>query len=99
MSQPLAGVTDPETHLRFPDLNASGGEATQTNLIFPEPCDFLSEDLPEVSVIRPSSTANSGAGAAVKGLAADGLFRGQSAAFFTTITGLAQAADAAVRGV
>ncbi len=37
VSQPLAGVIDPETGLHFPDLNASGGEATQTNLILPEP--------------------------------------------------------------
>jgi hypothetical protein len=32
---------------------------------------------------------------AVKGLTASGLFRGQSQAFFTTLTQLAQAADAA----
>lgn len=28
VAQPLAGVTDPETGLHFPDLNASGGEET-----------------------------------------------------------------------
>jgi hypothetical protein len=99
VAQPLAGVTDPKTHTHFPDLNASGSEATQTNLIFPEPCDFISKDLPDVSVIRPSSTKNSGAMAAVKGLTADGLFKGQSAEFFSFLTRLAQAADAAVRGV
>jgi len=96
VSQPLAGVTDPKTGTHFPDLNASGGEATQTNLIFPEPCDLLRKDLPEVSVIRPSSPKNSGAMAAVTGLTADGLFKGQSADFFATVTALAQAADAAV---
>jgi len=99
VAQPLAGVTDPKTHTHFPDLNASGSEATQTNLIFPEPCDFISKDLPDVSVIRPSSTKNSGAMAAVKSLTADGLFKGQSAEFFSFLTRLAQAADAAVRGV
>jgi hypothetical protein len=99
VAQPLAGVTDPKTHTHFPDLNASGSEATQTNLIFPEPCDFISKDLPDVSVIRPSSTKNSGAMAAVKGLTADGLFKGQSTEFFSFLTRLAQAADAAVRGV
>jgi hypothetical protein len=36
--------------------------------------------------------------AAVKGLTADGLFKGQSAEFFDTITDLAAAADAAQRG-
>jgi len=99
VAQPLAGVTDPKTHTHFPDLNASGSEATKTNLIFPEPCDFISKDLPDVSVIRPSSTKNSGAMAAVKGLTADGLFKGQSTEFFSFLTRLAQAADAAVRGV
>src|SRR6202035_4853712 len=33
VNQPLAGVVDPETKLRFPDLNAKGGELSQTNLI------------------------------------------------------------------
>ena len=40
VAQPLAGVTDPETGTTFPDLNARNGELFQTNLIFPEPCDF-----------------------------------------------------------
>ena len=41
VAQPLAGVTDPETGVTFPDLNAKGGELNQTNLILPEPCTFL----------------------------------------------------------
>jgi hypothetical protein len=98
VASPLAGVRDPETGTFFPDLNKSGGQATQTNLIFPEPADFLSKSLPQVSVIRPSSTTNSGAMAAVTALTATGLFKGQSPAFFTAATALAQAADAAVRG-
>jgi hypothetical protein len=99
VSQPLAGVTDPETGTTFPDLNAPpfGGELFQTNLIMPEPCDFLSETLPECSVIRPSTTKNSGAGAAVRAFTMDGLFRGQSREFLETITELAEAADAAQR--
>jgi hypothetical protein len=36
--------------------------------------------------------------AALKALTANGLFRGQSQAFFVFMTGLAQAADAAHRG-
>jgi hypothetical protein len=98
VSSPLAGVKDPETGTVFHDLNKSGGESTQTNLIFPEPADFLGKSLPQVSVIRPSSTKNSGAMAAVKALTADGLFKGQSTAFVGAVTALAQAADAAVRG-
>jgi hypothetical protein len=97
VSQPLAGVVDPETHVTFPDLNASGGEATQTNLIFPEPAEFLHRSLPDVSVIRPTSDGDAGAVAAVKGLTADGLFKGQSSKFFSTVMQLARAADAASR--
>jgi hypothetical protein len=97
VAQPLAGVVDPETHLRFPDLNAHGGEATQTNLIMPEPCDFLRKDLPDCSVIRPTLDQNAGAVAAVKALTADQLFKGQSSQFFSTLMQLARAADAAQR--
>src|SRR4051795_12337138 len=97
-AQPLAGVVDPETHLSFPDLNASGGEATQTNLILPEPAPFL-RGLPDVSVARPTLDRNAGAVAAVKALTADQLFKGQSQKFFSTLMGLARAADAASRHV
>jgi hypothetical protein len=99
VAQPLAGVTDPETHVTFPDLNASGGQATQTNLIFPEPCDFLHKSLPQVSVIRPTLDRNAGAVATVKALTADKLFKGQSPKFFRTLTHLAREADAAHRHV
>jgi hypothetical protein len=90
-------VVDPETHVTFPDLNASGGEATQTNLILPEPADFIRKDLPQVSVIRPTLDQNAGAVASVKALTADQLFKGQSSRFFSTIMQLARAADAARR--
>jgi hypothetical protein len=99
VSGQLAGVTDPHTGTHFPDLNASGGEKTQTNLILPEPSDFISKSLPQCSVVRPSLTGNAGAMAAVKGLTADGLFRGQAPAFFKAVTKLARAADAATRQV
>nr|MDQ2897591.1 ferritin-like domain-containing protein [Actinomycetota bacterium] len=55
VAQPLAGITDPETGLHFPDLNAPKSEALQTNLILPEPCEFISRSLPQCSVVRPSS--------------------------------------------
>ncbi|MBO0748471.1 MAG: hypothetical protein J2O47_08965, partial [Acidimicrobiaceae bacterium] len=97
VSDPLAPLTDPVTGLTFPNLNASGGEATQTNLIMPEPCDFLSEAFPDCSIIRPSTVQNSGAVAAVRALTADGLFQHQSQAFFDFINDLAERADAARR--
>ncbi len=88
-------LTDPTTGLTFPDLNADG-ELTQTNLIMPEPTNFLDRKFPKVSIIRPTETEGAAMGA-VKALTADGLFIGQSSEFFATLTGLAQAADAARR--
>jgi ferritin-like protein len=92
-------VTDPVTNLKFPDLNAAplGGETFQTNLIMPEPCDFLREGLPECSVIRPSTVADAGAVAAVTAFTNDRLFAGQSDEFMDTLMALAVAADAARR--
>ena len=92
-------LTDPTNGLVFPNLNAPpfGGEDFQTNLIMPEPTKFLSRKLPAVSIIRPTNTQGAAMGAA-QVLTAMGLFRGQSAGFFTALTQLAQQADAAVRG-
>jgi hypothetical protein len=96
VAQPLAGVIDPETGVTFPDLNDKGGELNQTNLILPEPAEFL-RDLPEVSVVRPTLDRLGGAVAAINGLTADRLFEGQSPKFFRTVHQLARAADAAQR--
>jgi hypothetical protein len=92
-------LTDPTNGLVFPDLNSPpfGGEDFQTNLIMPEPCPFLNHTLPVCSIIRPTETQGA-AMAALNGLTGQGIFRGQSQAFFTFMTQLAQAADAAVRG-
>jgi Ferritin-like domain len=92
---PLTDPTNPA--LVFPNLNAPpfGGQRFQTNLIMPEPCPFISPNFPPCSIIRPILTF--GAVAAVTGLAASGLFTGQSPAFFAAATALAQAADAATR--
>ena len=100
VNQPLAGVTDPETGVTFPDLNANPmKELYQTNLIFPEPTDFISEEgLPPCSVIRPTLTANAGAVAAIKAFTDNQLFQGQSSEFFQAVMALATAADAAQRG-
>lgn len=101
VSDPLAGVTDPQTHVTFPNLNNPpfGGPLFQTNLIMPEPTQFIRRGLPLCSVIRPSTRRNSGALAALKALTADGLFEGQSPRFFRAATALATAADAARRQV
>jgi hypothetical protein len=89
-------LRDPTNGLEFPDLNSPpfGGEEFQTNLIMPEPTPFLNRRFPRVSIIRPTETMGAAMGA-VKALTADGLFRGQSPAFFARLTDLARAADAA----
>jgi hypothetical protein len=99
VSAPLAGVTDPETGVTFPDLNNRpfGGDMFQTNLILPEPCEFISPHLPLCSVIRPSLTQFGGAVATIKSFTADQLFAGQTQEFFETVMDLAIAADAAER--
>jgi hypothetical protein len=89
-------LTDPTNGLVFPDLNADG-ELTQTNLIMPEPTIFLERKFPIVSIIRPTQTKGAAMGA-LKALTADGLFIGQSPEFFTVLTDLAKAADAAKHG-
>ncbi|HEY8763430.1 MAG TPA: hypothetical protein VIM18_04540 [Solirubrobacteraceae bacterium] len=99
VAQPLAGVIDPVSGVTFHDLNAHGGEATQTNLILPEPSRFLRTDLPACSVVRPVLDAHSGAVATIKSFTADRLFEGQSARFFRTVMQLAREADAAHRQI
>ena len=98
VAQPLAGVTDPETGLTFPDLNARNSELDQTNLILPEPCEFISKSLPPCSVIRPTLAQNAGPVAAVKGFTDDLLLLGQSPAFFRLVDRLAVEADSVRRG-
>jgi hypothetical protein len=96
---PPNNVTDPETGLAFPDLSSNTDELKQTNLILAEPTRFISNSLPLVSIIRPSSTKHSGAVAAVKAFTDDNLFDGQPHAFFRKLMGLAVKADAARRNV
>jgi len=96
----LTDVVDPVTGVKvtFPDLNSPpfGGEDFQTNLIMPEPTFFLNKSLGPVSIIRPTQTEGAAMGA-LKFLRADGLFIGQSKAFFEYMTTLAAEADAAQR--
>jgi len=82
----------------FPDLESfDGDESRQKNLIMPEPCDFIDKSLPPCSVIRPGTTPNSGAGAALNALTNSNIFSGQTPQFFALMQSLAQAADAAHR--
>ena len=93
-------LTDPTNGLTFPDLNAPpfGGEDFETNLIMPEPTRFLRRrGFPAVSIVRPTETKGAAMGA-VKALTADGLFIGQSTAFFKVLHDLAAAADKAGMG-
>jgi hypothetical protein len=99
VAPPNAPVTDPVTGLTFPDLSSSSDEHVQTNLILAEPTTFISSSLPLCSVIRPSSTANSGAVAAVKAFTDDNLFDGQPPRFHTKLMEMAERADAARREV
>jgi hypothetical protein len=64
----------------------------------PEPCPFLSRNLPIVSIIRPTNTQGAAMGA-LRFLTDMGLFIGQSQAFFAYMTQLAQDADSATRGI
>jgi hypothetical protein len=92
-------LTDPTNGLVFPDLNAPpfGGEDFRTNLIMPEPTIFLNRMFPVCSIIRPTETEGAAMGA-VKALTDDGLFIGQSPAFFAVLHELAEEADEALRG-
>jgi hypothetical protein len=112
ITQPVAPLMDPVTHLNFPDFNnaanqfnsqlsnadkQAGSQMFQTNLILPEPCAFLRPDLPACSVIRPTLSENGGPMATVKAFAADNLFVGQPPAFIELLMDLASAAEAAQR--
>ncbi len=81
------GETDPES------LN---GDTLQANLIMPEPTHFLSRKFPPCAIIRPTTTQNSGAMAAVRALTDDGLFIGQkNPEFLPLLHQLAEEADEA----
>jgi len=94
----LVDVVDPVTGVKvtFPGADHMLGEDLQTNLIMPEPTFFLSKNFPAVSIIRPTATKGAAMGA-VRGLTADGLFIGQSKAFFEYLRDLAEDADKAKR--
>ena len=94
----VVNVVDPVTKVKvtFPGAANLLGEDLQTNLIMPEPTKFLSKNFPVVSIIRPTATQGA-AMAALKSFNDDGLFIGQSKAFFDYLRDLAEDADEARR--
>ncbi len=94
---PIAPFKDSISGLKFPNFFSPLNPLIQPSLIFPVPFEF-SPNLPRVSMIRPITDQFAGAMAAVQGLTASGLFIGQSPQFFSTLSALAAAADAAKRG-
>jgi ferritin-like protein len=111
-AQPLAPLSDTTTGLTFVDFNnpanqhngqlsaadqKAGSQMFQTNLIQPEPCQFLSRDLPACSIIRPTLSPNGGPMATVQSFIADGLFIGQNPQFLEQLMELASEAEAARR--
>jgi hypothetical protein len=102
---PLTNVKDPTTGVTvsFNDLTKALGETNpestqgntlQANLIMPEPTHFIDPTLGPVAIIRATSTANSGAVAAIQGFKDDGLFIGNDN-LFNFAMGLAIKADKA----
>jgi hypothetical protein len=83
----------------FIDLTTGQPETLQANLIMPEPCEFISRNLPPCAIIRPSGPGQLDARGAIESFIADGLFRGQPPQFFQLLNSLASAADAAEREV
>src|SRR5437667_3011803 len=83
----------------FEDLTTGQPETLQSNLIMPEPCEFISPSLPGCAIIRPSGPGQLDATGAINSFIADGLFRGQSNQFLQLLNSLARAADEAEREV
>jgi hypothetical protein len=101
VQQPIAPFMDATSGLSFPDFfnnpPLQPPSRVQPSLIFPVPCQFISPDLPPVSVIRPLTDKFAGAVASVEALTASGLFMGQSALFLNILHAMAVEADAAIR--
>jgi len=91
-------VFDPVNNstVTFTDLTTNQPESLQSNLIMPEPTDFI-KGFPEVAVIRPTGPGQIDAAGAINGFIADGLFIGQPKALTDMLLELAADADAAKR--
>jgi hypothetical protein len=91
-TDPITGAT-----VTFTDLTTNQPETLQANLIFPEPCDFLSPNLPKCAIIRPTGPAQIDAVGAIRGFISDGLFLGQPDEFTDLLIRMADEADQAQR--
>jgi hypothetical protein len=91
--------TDPITKatVTFTDLTTNQPETLQSNLIFPEPTEFLSPNLPKCAIIRPTGPGQLDAVGAIRGFISDGLFLGQPDEFTDLLLRMADAADQAQR--
>src|SRR5438105_6174336 len=83
----------------FEDLTTGQPETLQSNLIMPEPCEFISPSLPACAIIRPSGPGQLDATGAINSFIADGLFIGQPQAFTDLLLEMAAEADQAQRGL
>ena len=83
----------------FIDLTTGQPETLQSNLIMPEPCEFISPNLPPCAIIRPTGAGQLDATGAINSFIADGLFTGQPQEFLQLLIGLAREADAAEREI
>src|SRR5438270_12758128 len=87
------------SRVTFKDLTTGQPETLQANLIMPEPCEFISPNLPPCAIIRPTGPEQLDARGAITSFIEDGLFRGQSEAFLNLVNSLARTADAAQREI
>jgi len=83
----------------FTDLTTGQPETLQSNLIMPEPCEFISPNLPPCAIIRPTGPGQLDAEGAINSFIDDGLFNGQTQEFLNLVNSLARAADAAQREI
>jgi hypothetical protein len=83
----------------FENLAQGQPETLQSNLIMPEPCEFIRKELGPCAIIRPTGPGQLDAVGAIQGFISDGLFNGhpQFKEFTTLLLGLAADADAAKR--
>ena len=92
-----------DTAGEIPAVNSGDGlvftAPPQANKVFPTPCTFFKANLPQCAVVRPTNPALAGPTPFFKALTQLGLFIGQPSGFFTTLTKLATAAQAATRQV
>jgi hypothetical protein len=89
---PITGAT-----VTFTDLTSNQPDTLQANLLMPEPCEFLSPNLPLCAVIRPTDPGQNGAVNTIRAFISDGLFLGQPDAFTNMLLEMATAADQAER--